>query len=124
MNEFERGFYEELENIRKEAWLPLAAAVVPAAGFAGYDAYKAIKEQAVKGPRTEEAKQKSYLTKYPTVGLLGTALIPHWAVGKGMEAIGRRGDTPFHKAMSAGAGTIGAITKTDPLVAIQQGVGL
>lgn len=122
--EFQQGFQDELENIRKEAWLPLAATVAPTVGFAGYDAYKAVKEQAAKGPRSEELKQKSYLTEYPSVGLLGTAMVPHWALGKGMEALGRRGDTPFHKAMSAGAGVMGGITASDPIIALQKSIGL
>lgn len=124
MDEFHKGFEDELENIRKEALLPLVATIAPTVGFAGYDAYKAIKEQAAAGPRSEELKQKSYLTKYPSIGLLGTAMVPHWALGKGMEAIGRRGDTPLHKAMSAGAGVMGGITASDPIIAVQKAVGL
>lgn len=122
MDEFHRGFFDELENIRKEAYGPLVAAVAPAVAFAGYDAAKAIKEQA--GPRTEALKQKSYLTKYPSVGMFGTGGVPWWGLGKGMEALGRRGDTRFHRGMSAGAGTIGGMLQMDPGIAVQKGVGL
>ena len=72
----------------------------------------------------EEMRQKTYLTKYPSVGLIGTALAPQWALGKGLEAIGRRGDAKLHRAASAGAGTIGSLLQIDPGIAVQKAVGL
>jgi hypothetical protein len=124
MTPFEQGFYDELENIQKAGWLQLAGWVVPAVGMAGHDVYKATKEQAVAGERPEEVKAKSYLTKYPTVGLVPGMQVAPWGVGKGLEALGRRGDTRLHKALSTGAGALGAWQQMDPAVALQKGLGL
>jgi hypothetical protein len=125
---FDQAFQDELQKIatslEKRGYWQLVAGAVPSVGFAGYDTYKAWKEQMGEGERPEELKEKSYLTKYPTLGLTGTALVPMWAAGKGMEALGRKGDTGFHRAMSAGAGTAGAIASMDPVAALQKGVGL
>ena len=119
MDEFERGFREELEKIGVLGW------AIPGALFGGYGAAKAIKEQAMGPERAEEARQKSYFTKYPTVSALGLGSPALWGAGKGLEAYGRKGETGLHRAASAAAGTLGEWwTGMDPLVAIQRGLGL
>ena len=128
MTPFEQGFSDELvkisSSLEKRGYWQLALGAVPSLGFAGYDTHKAWKEQMTEGDRPEEMREKSYLTKYPTAGLAGTALVPLWLAGKGMERVGRGGESKFHKAMSAGAGTAGALASMDPIAAAQKGVGL
>jgi hypothetical protein len=119
MNEFERGFTEELEKIGVLSW------AIPGALFGGWGAAKAIKEQAMGPERTEEARQKSYFTKYPSLSALGITGPALWGTGKGLEAYGRRGETGLHRAASATAGTLGEWwTGMDPAVALQRGLGL
>lgn len=119
MNEFERGFREELEKIGVWAW------AVPGALFGGAGAGKAIYQHGKSGPRDEELKQKTYFTKYPTASLLGVTGLPLWGAGKALEAYGRGGDTGLRRAASGTAGALGSWWQgMDPMVAIQKGVGL
>jgi hypothetical protein len=119
MNDFERGFTEELEKIAVLAW------AVPGALFGGAGAGKAIYQHAKSGPRSEELRQKKYFTKYPTVSLMGLTGLPLWGAGKGLEAYGSRGDTGLHRAASGTAGVLGSWWQgMDPAVALQKGLGL
>jgi hypothetical protein len=122
MNDFERGFCEELEKIEKTAvfWW-----VAPGAAFGTYDAAKAIKAHSAEGPRSEELKQKKYFTKYPTASFVQGVGLPLWGAGKALESYGSKGDTRLHRAASGTAGALGSWwSNMDPVVAIQKGVGL
>ena len=119
MNDFERGFHEELEKIGIWGW------AVPGAAFGAYGGTKAIAEHAKEGPRSEEVKKKRYFTKYPTVSAMGIGGLPLWGVGKGLEAYGREGDTGLRRAASGTAGVLGEWwSGMDPGVALQKGLGL
>ena len=125
--EFERGFQDELLTIVKQAQLQI---IIPAAigagvstGFGGYDIYKALQEQNPLSelPRTEEEKEKTYWTKYPTVN---PSWWPLWASGKALERFGRSGDTFLHRGASLGSGTLAAGTEMlSPTTSFQKMLG-
>lgn len=121
MSDFERGFLEERDRMEKTGILPWA---IPGAAFGAWDAGKAIKAHTAEGPRSEELKQKSYFTKYPTASVLGVTGLPLWGAGKALESYGKKGDTGLHRAASATAGTLGSWwSGMDPAVALQKGLG-
>lgn len=122
MNDFERGFREELGKIEKTAvfWW-----VAPGAAMGTVGAGKAIKQHAAAGPRSEELKKKTYFTKYPTASLMGIGGMPLWGAGKALESYGSKGDTRLHRAASGTAGALGSWwSGMDPVVGLQKGLGL